>query len=229
MEKTNVVKKFPIFWTCVNRNGVQTINQVRFKRLVVMADQEKRCIAAAAAIEFPYNLQEVKVVFAELEIANLDGTFIQSEFGMNYDKIPYKAIDMRTIFSSKEKALEYMGGKKTTRDFDYLAGTFITRDNPIYDSVFSWFNNEPENMFGEINNKNYRLVSYRWSGCKTIKVAVTCDNSELGYPNSHIPQDIPLFDMVSREWVGKFKYNYYKTIKECEKDNMVQVYVFDED
>ena len=227
-KKTNR-PEFPIFWTYLtDSKGVHTLHQVKFAHLIVLANNS-------------YNdtkdvFGSTNVYFAAFEIAGKDGLFTNRR-----DLEGFQYHDLGRVYSARAKVEEEIGhidsfppvnGTKPSVEFkrEFLTGGYISEKCPINDCQFSWFNNLPEHLNLHLGKTSYPSGVW-WNGLFTIY-----DMAKVSYLGVNVgglePADDdfingrPLYDMVTNNWLGGWKYKYYKHLVDCEKDNETKVYEF---
>ena len=221
-EKVTKVKKFPIFWTYLKRDGKTTIHQVRFKSLLTFASTN----------DYPSG-QQTEVVFSILEIANTIGQWIggESSFGdSNYH-------DLSLIFATKEDAIKASQGNEIKGEFRAVCpkdGWYkIGKNSVLYGSEWLWYNHIPQNMVLSKRSEGCELYlgGYTWTGVKTIKTAVRHDYSDgvniFGIRFRRIGT-YAAFDMVSGQYIGEPTKEFYKTREECDAKHQIQVFEFED-
>lgn len=206
MEQIKKVKGLPTFWTFLKRNGVYTIHQARFTKLVVTAKNDR------------VNFRCIEVNEAFLRLAGKDNLFVGRT---SKSKAGCENINLNDIFDTKEAVEAYIETGKHTFPRVFTEDKYIPADeSSLYDCDQSWFNNLPPNTFtdeGKDCNELY-LCTYVWDGLKPVVKGV------VGNSDYHTMQ----FDMVSMEWVTKPTHQCYGSKEECLKANKIEVYVFDD-
>lgn len=227
--------KFPTFWTYLEENGVKTIHQVRFTSMVAVA---------VCKYMLDWEGWRQKVINATFEIAGKPGLYCCGDADFcecnRLEDVQYHKIE--EVFSTKEKAMKAARRQYKGLELDFEANGgagsfFITGYNPLFEnnmSPFSWYNNLPEDLETETDDNNIlEPYGFFWNGTDVMFDKAKCGlpvndalfkgRGETGYSRS-----IPLYDMVSGEWLIPWKYKYYQDEHECENANALQVFTFED-
>lgn len=228
MEK--IIKNLPIFWTFINKNGMTTIHQVRFRGLYVSARTETKDGFCKVEIE--------KAIF---NIAGRPETFIggSKKFGAGISDYPNdnskKYFTLSEVYATREEAEKASKSTYYPRNqFHHINDTryTTTKWSPLSVlSEFSWQENIPSNMKLKTNNEGVSyLCGYRFDGLETSYYRVEGERNVNVVEGETIDNisELMVFDMVSREWVNKPKYDYYKTKEECDNVSEQKVFVFED-
>lgn len=205
MEQIKKVKGLPTFWTFLKTNGVVTIHQVRFNKLIVTAKNDRvdfRCI----------DVEE-----AYLRVAGKDNIFYGRTSKTTYAN---ENINLNFIFETRGEVETYIETGKYVSPRLFTEGKYIPAESSLFDCDQSWYNNLPPNTFtdeGDTSNE-LCLCTYVWDGLKPVVKRV------VGNGSYHTMQ----FDMVTLEWVTKPTHQCYGSAEECLKANRIEVYMFDD-
>lgn len=204
------VKKFPIFWTFLKKDGVATIHQVRFSKLETIAriKRYKRD-----------ELDEIDVHNATFEIA---GTPTECCCALNKPN----GFDLSNVFSTFEDAVNAVQNPTNICPHfkRVLAGEgkyHISKRNILHRSEWTWDKYVPSNMLIHEDGMDIHLCGYYWNGVKTRM-------QEVDYTINQRISEFPIFDMVSQQFLGTPTKQYYKTKEECDGANCLQVFEFED-
>lgn len=228
-------KEFPIFWTFIKNkyNGEITIHQVKFSSLVV----EARSNVINDKVGVP------RVYHAIFSLAGRVGLY-------GYSRVPttseIKPFGMDKIFATKEQAIAC--AKEQEHKMDFERGGYMCQYNPLRFSDFAWhanlqdginLNNTDEENKGKKTNVVYPSAWF-WNGVEPKNEMVKCSYGCVGEELSYIDrtcnidwlnkdEDLngrPLYDMVTRKWLGTHKQKYFRYKKQCEEENDIKVFEF---
>ena len=224
MEKR--IKNFPIFWTFLIQNGITTIHQVRFRGLYVSARNKCGCVEIEKAI---FNIAGRPEIF-------IGGS---QRYGRGISEYPNdkskKYFTLDCVYATREEAEKAAKSNCYPHNqFHHIGDTSYTTTKWSPLSVlneYSWENNVPSNMKLKTNNEGISyLCGYRFDGLETAYYRVEGER-DVKVAEGEVIKNISarmIFDMVSREWVNKPQYDYYKTKEECEEVSVQKVFVFED-